>query len=196
MTGDTAGPPRILPMQPADIEPVLTIERQVHDRPWSHALFTAELAAPGRRYLTAWSGAGAPRRLLGYGGVLLAVDEAHVTNVAVGPDDRRRKVASHLVIALLDAAMEMGAVAATLEVGAGNSAAQRLYSAFGFIPVGVRPRYYAATGEDAIIMWVHDLAGPASTARLDRLCAQMQTAQRPPSARVAATPAEDRQAVG
>ena len=44
----------------------------------------------------------------------------------------------------------------TLEVRASNSAALQLYESGGFKRVGVRPRYYANDGEDAVIM-LYDL---------------------------------------
>lgn len=154
-SGDRGGV-QIRSMQHDDIAAVAALERQVHARPWSATLFATELAGPHRCYLTAWA-SDDPTALLGYGGVLLAIDEAHITTVVVDPRARRRKVGSHLVRALLESALDMGATAATLEVGVTNLAAQRLYATFGFTPEGVRPRYYEATGEDAIIMWAHDL---------------------------------------
>ena len=45
----------------------------------------------------------------------------------------------------------------TLEVRASNTGAQALYRRFGFVPAGVRQRYYENT-EDAIVMWCHDIA--------------------------------------
>jgi ribosomal-protein-alanine N-acetyltransferase len=38
-------------------------------------------------------------------------------------------------------------------VRSSNAGAQRLYEGFGFRSAGVRPRYYADNGEDAVIMW-------------------------------------------
>ena len=49
--------------------------------------------------------------------------------------------------------MEMGAASYTLEVRASNQAAIGLYEKFGFVKAGVRPHYYEAGGEDAVIMW-------------------------------------------
>lgn len=189
--------PQILPMHHDHLEAVLAIEQQVHDRPWSARLFATELDQPGRRYVTAWGQQDGQRRLLGYGGVLLAVDEAHITNVAVDPRARRRQVGSHLVLALLESALDMGATAATLEVGSTNLPAQRLYASFGFAPVGVRPRYYAATGEDAIIMWAHDLDGADAAALLRRRGAELRAGSPlAPEDRAAASPATDREVVG
>ena len=45
----------------------------------------------------------------------------------------------------------------TLEVRVSNTGAQALYRSFGFVPAGVRQRYYENT-EDAIVMWCHDIA--------------------------------------
>jgi ribosomal-protein-alanine N-acetyltransferase len=47
-----------------------------------------------------------------------------------------------------------------------NDAAQSLYQRFGFAPAGVRKGYYAETGEDAIVMWVHDIGTDEYAARL------------------------------
>ena len=41
----------------------------------------------------------------------------------------------------------------TLEVRRSNAGAITLYESFGFRSAGVRRRYYADNGEDAIVMW-------------------------------------------
>jgi ribosomal-protein-alanine N-acetyltransferase len=75
----------------------------------------------------------------------------HVMNVAVDPDRRRRGIATALIAALLDRIG--GDVQVTLEVRRSNGGAIALYERFGFRSAGVRPRYYADNGEDAVIMW-------------------------------------------
>jgi ribosomal-protein-alanine N-acetyltransferase len=97
---------------------------------------------------------------------MVMVGEAHITTVAVHPEHHRRKVATRLMVSLLRSAREMGAHAATLEVRVANRGAQRLYAGFGFGPVGVRPGYYAETGEDALIMWAHDVQTEAFAERI------------------------------
>lgn len=169
----------VRPMRVRDLPRVLDIERRVYPRPWTLQLFESELShADDRRYLVAvgrdsrrprwW-----PRQLYGYAGVLVQAGEAHVTTVAVEPAEHRRKVATHLMLVLMQSARDMGAESATLEARVANRGAQRLYAGFGFAPVGVRPGYYAETGEDALIMWVHDLQAPTYgdrlTAQRDRL---------------------------
>ena len=166
----------VAPMRRRHLRGVLAIEQLVYPRPWSPSLFISEMAQPdSRRYLVALSG-GAGGRLLwsparavvGYAGVMVAVGEAHITTVATHPHHHRRKVASHLLGDLLLQARELGAEAATLEVRVNNRGAQRLYGAYGFAPVGVRPGYYAETGEDALIMWAYDIHTEAYRELLDR----------------------------
>lgn len=146
---------------------VLAIEQLVYPKPWSPALFVAEMAQPDtRRYLVALDeqrrgGVLRSLNVVGYAGVMVAVGEAHITTVATHPHHHRRKIASRLLVDLLRAAIAMGAEAATLEVRVNNRGAQRLYGAFGFAPVGVRPKYYAETNEDALIMWAYDIQSQA-----------------------------------
>jgi len=165
----------VAPMRRRHLRAVLAIEEAVYPRPWSHALFASEIARrDSRRYLVALVPREAARvrphrEVVGYAGLMMAVDEAHVTTVAVHPEHHRQKVATHLLLALMTEARALGAEAATLEVRVANRGAQRLYAAFGFAPVGVRPGYYAETGEDAVIMWAHGLQSEEIG---DRLAAQ------------------------
>lgn len=73
------------------------------------------------------------------------VGEAEILNLAVAPTYRRQGVASQLLRALLPLADVW-----FLEVRASNEAAQRLYLAQGFQPMGRRKRYYS-DGEDALL---------------------------------------------
>ena len=56
----------------------------------------------------------------------------------------------------------------TLEVRVSNAGAQALYTSFGFVPVGVRKKYYENV-EDAIVMWAHDIDQPEFASRLRAL---------------------------
>jgi [ribosomal protein S18]-alanine N-acetyltransferase len=160
---DHAATVRISPMRRRHVRQILKIEEQVYPRPWSAAVFASEIdqTPRARRYLVAHVG----RRLVGYGGLLLAPDSAHVTNIAVAPDRQREGIGSRLLLALAREAIALGAPALTLEVRVGNVAAQQMYRRFGFTPAGVRKRYYEGT-DDAIVMWAHDIAHPAYSARL------------------------------
>lgn len=154
---------------------VLRIENEVYPTPWSMGLYLAELTAPtGRNYLVARSGS----RVVGYGGVMYVVDEAHVTTLAVHPDLQRRGIGARLLLELARAARREGMTSLTLEVRAENAAAQALYRRFGLAPAGIRRDYYkpagaAGPGEDAVVMWVEALDGPAYGARLDAIEAEL-----------------------
>jgi ribosomal-protein-alanine N-acetyltransferase len=166
-----AGPPsglavRISPMRRRHLRSVLRIESQVCPRPWTLGLFLSELQAePGRRYLVARTAT----TVVGYGGLMVAVGEGHVTTLAVDPAWRRRAVGTRLLHALASWGRAQGCSGLTLEVRMGNTAAQSLYRRFGFAPAGVRRGYYAETKEDALIMWAHDIDRPVYAERLDAI---------------------------
>jgi [ribosomal protein S18]-alanine N-acetyltransferase len=162
-----AGEPIIEPMRRRHVGQILAIERSSYPKPWSAQVFQDELdhARDGYRYyLVARRG----RTVIGYGGLMFAVDEAHVTNLAVHSDHRREGVATRLLLALAHEAIERGCPAWTLEVRASNVAAQELYRRFGFAPAGVRARYYEGV-EDAIVMWCHDIQSAEYARRLEEL---------------------------
>lgn len=153
----------IVRMRRRHVRGVLRIEEQVYTRPWSASLFLSELSLrSARAYFVAREG----RTVVGYAGLMLSGDDGHVTTIAVDPAQRRRGIAGALLLQLAREAIGRGAHHLTLEVRSTNTAAQGLYRRFGFAPVGVRKGYYAETGEDALIMWVHDIDRPEY---LDRL---------------------------
>jgi ribosomal-protein-alanine N-acetyltransferase len=72
-------------------------------------------------------------------------------NVAVEPARRREGLATMLLDEMLERAGRD--VSYTLEVRTSNTPAIALYERYGFKAAGTRRRYYADTGEDALIMW-------------------------------------------
>lgn len=154
------------PMRRRHLRAVAAIEQQNQSHPWSPDVFRTELAMGDQRhYLVATLAC----RVVGYGGLIFAADEAHVTNLSVAAGVQRRGVATRLMVALVDAALERDMTALTLEVRVGNTAAQGLYRRFGLVPAGVRRAYYQPDGEDALVMWAHEIDGPLYAARLARL---------------------------
>jgi [ribosomal protein S18]-alanine N-acetyltransferase len=159
-------PIELLPMRRRHIPQVLDIERRVYPRPWTMTLFLSEIVQRSTRFYIV---ARAHRKVVGYGGLMVFGDEAHVTNIAVDPDVHRRKVAARVLYALVTEAVRRGASACTLEVRVANHAAQGLYQQFGFAPVGIRKNYYAETNEDALIMWAEGLRTPEYRVRMAEL---------------------------
>lgn len=146
--------PLIRLMGPEDIDAVVTIEQESFSTPWSRVAFENEV---GDNQLAHYLVVDVGGRVVGYAGMWLILDEAHVTNVAVLPDYRCQGVGRQLMTTLLAHAKALGATCMTLEVRVSNAAAQRLYTGMGFVLRGLRRQYYTDTREDALIMWRENL---------------------------------------
>src|SRR5262249_44556640 len=107
-----------------------------------------------------------PVSIVGYGGLWLMVDEAHVTSVAVHPPFRGRGLGELLMLALFDVSVRLGAHWVTLEVRVSNSVARSLYQKLGFKEAGIRARYYTDNNEDAVVMWSDDVRSAEFRERL------------------------------
>jgi ribosomal-protein-alanine N-acetyltransferase len=153
-------------MKRRHLRQVMRIEGQVYPRPWSMGLFLGEIGLRGtRQYVVAR----VDGRVIGYGGVMWADGDAHITNVAVDPAWQRHAVATRLMLVLVRHAMRWKCDDLTLEVRKSNEAAQRLYFRFGFAPEGVRKAYYLDNHEDAILMWARGVRTVDYAARLAQL---------------------------
>ncbi|HKD76731.1 MAG TPA: ribosomal protein S18-alanine N-acetyltransferase [Ktedonobacterales bacterium] len=95
--------------------------------------------------------------IVGYAGLWLTIDEAHVTTIATDPSARGRGLGELLLVSLIDIAYDIGARWLTLEVRVSNAPAQALYHKYGFSVVSTRPRYYTDNNEDAYIMWTPEI---------------------------------------
>ena len=132
----------------ADLPQVVAIERRAFTTPWSLAMFVLELSKPSGICL----GAEVEGELVGYL-VCSRYDLVwHIMNVSVEPDRRRRGIATAMLGVLFDRVGDADAQF-TLEVRRSNQAAYELYDRIGFKSAGVRRRYYADNGEDALVMW-------------------------------------------
>lgn len=99
--------------------------------------------------------------ILGFAGMWLMFDEAHITTIGVKRTLRGRGLGELMLVHLVDASRDMGAKRLTLEVRMSNTVAQALYRKYSFKEEGVRKRYYSDDGEDAMIMWSDRLDDPA-----------------------------------
>ncbi len=144
----------IRPLRVDDLDDVMEVERRSFTTPWSREAFEAELIDNDLACYLALTDGG---KVIGYGGMWIIVDEAHVTNIAVLPEYRGRKLGRRLIEAMIELAKNKGAVGMTLEVRTSNTIARNLYESIGFRNCGVRPQYYTDTKEDALIMWRDNL---------------------------------------
>lgn len=152
-----------------DIDAVVRLEWELFsDDTWSERIFWSELAQVDSRYYivavetqgTA-AAAGEPAAgavtdpcgpVVGYAGVAVYADEAHVLTLGVRGDRQRRGVGALLLRDLLAHTKARNARRVLLEVRAGNVPAERLYARHGFTPIGIRKRYYQPSGADAVVM--------------------------------------------
>ena len=166
------------PMRVADIPTVVVIERMVYSRPWPVEAYRYEIVENSRsHYIVARLKGGQPPRpqqglraalrraisgpeidetLLGYGGLWLMVDEAHISTLAVHTKWQGKGIGELLLTSLIAKAAEMRAAYITLEVRVSNIRAQNLYEKYGFRKGGLRHRYYSDNNEDALIMTTGD----------------------------------------
>jgi [ribosomal protein S18]-alanine N-acetyltransferase len=171
----------LAPMRPEDIPEVSRVERQCFSNPWPQSAYRRELRnLSNNYYVVLWYRPDNPgetvrhehrsglsnllpfvRRndprstdqVVGFGGMWVLYDEAHVTTIGVAPSHRGRGLGELLLVDLFERAWERNAEWLTLEVRVSNDSAQALYHKYGFSQQGVRRRYYSDNGEDAYIMW-------------------------------------------
>lgn len=136
-------------MQAEDTAQVAANEAVCFSSPWSEQAFRGTLDREDVIYLVAEL----DQRVIGHCGVRKILDEGEITNVAVLPQYRGRRIGQQLLTELLAAGREIGIVDFTLEVRAGNAAAIHIYEKAGFVSEGIRPGFYDRPKEDALIMW-------------------------------------------
>jgi len=139
----------IAPMTADDIDAVVAIEQLSQPSPWPRSVFAEELSREWARLVVVRQpGDG----VVAFANYWLVRDEVHLLNLAVHPTHRRRGHGRRLMDHLLEFARGHRCHYLTLEVRRSNRAAIALYEAYGFQAVGVRPRYYQDSREDAIVM--------------------------------------------
>lgn len=139
-------------MQVEDIDKIIVVEHASFPTPWTREAFYHELV---QNHLAYYIVAEMENRVVGYCGVWIIMDEAHITNVAVHPHDRGQRIGEMLMRQMISLSMAYGAKRMTLEVRISNYIAQSLYKKLGFEETGIRKGYYADNHEDAVIMWVN-----------------------------------------
>jgi ribosomal-protein-alanine N-acetyltransferase len=144
---------KLTSVDPADIKPILEIERRSFSRPWNRISFLGELACEqAHSYVVKRSDGQEKEKVIGYIFFRLIEQQLHILKIAVTPNWRCRGIASRLLEQCIAQALEMGAESAFLEVRPSNEAAIRFYRKQGFRVIDRKPNYYADTREDALVL--------------------------------------------
>lgn len=152
-------------MKPADLGRVIEIEKISFADPWSESAYLTEISNASAHYSVLCIG----KDIVGFAGMWVIIDEAHITTLAVDPDYRKKRMGERLLIDLLEEALARSATRATLEVRQSNVSAQNLYIKYDFKPVAIRREYYSSNNENAVIMWVDNISSEAYRTKLATL---------------------------
>ena len=146
---------KIKPMQKTDLDDVISIEAKAYgEHHWSKDSFMSELSNDLAKYFSVFNTDG---QLIGYCGCWQILEEAHITNIAVSPDYRRKHIGEALLTTIIDECYRNMAKYITLEVRVSNTPAISLYETYGFKSLGARKGYYQDNNEDALIMWTENI---------------------------------------
>jgi ribosomal-protein-alanine N-acetyltransferase len=135
-------------MHEADIPAIMEIERSSFSTPWSELSFLSEIY---KKYAISRV-ALFQEQVIGYICANFVLHEAHLLNLAVREDFRRRGVGTILLQEILQELKKKGCVFVYLEVRVSNAGAQVFYEQFGFTVASKRKKYYGSPDEDALIM--------------------------------------------
>lgn len=120
------------------------------DDPWPEEAFVRELAARHNRYVAARM----DDTLVGYAGIArlgrTPPFEYEIHTIGVDPAYQRHGIGRGMMDRLLSSVEPDGVV--FLEVRTDNQPALALYQSLGFVTIGLRKRYYRASGADAYTM--------------------------------------------
>lgn len=157
-----AGNLLVRPALESDLPEIARLEQACFSDAWSPELLRETLGSPYDRCFVAVIPGGGERgagdtlaegTLAGWCNIRVLGDEAELMRICVSPELRRNGTGRALLEAGMEEMRRRGALAATLEVRAGNTAAVRLYEAHGFVLEGCRKKYYRDPVEDAAIYW-------------------------------------------
>lgn len=135
-----------------EVDAVYEIEKQSFTLAWTKEAFEQEMLKNEFAYYVL---AETAEGIVGYCGMWLVMDEAHITNIAISPKERGKKFGEALMREAMETAKAQGARLMTLEARVSNIAALNLYKKLGFQNGGIRKGYYTDNQEDAIVMWVN-----------------------------------------
>ena len=134
-----------------DVLQVSELEKKYFSLPWSYDSIKKEVTNKNSIFCVAII----DNKIVGYGGMLIVMDEGDITNIVVDESYRNLGIGRKIVEFLIEEGNKKSCESYTLEVRVSNEPAIRLYSKLGFVNEGIRPRFYEKPVEDAYIMWKH-----------------------------------------
>jgi ribosomal-protein-alanine N-acetyltransferase len=133
-----------------DIDQVLVVEELSFATPWNRAALEFEMKENEHAHYFV---AEIDNEIVAYCGAWFVMDQGTITNIAVNPTFRGRKIGDVLFNHVLLFAKESGISEMSLEVRVSNEVAQCLYRKYGFMDGGIRKNYYVDNNEDARVMF-------------------------------------------
>ena len=121
-----------------DIDGVYAVEEASFPIPWTKEA----LQDAAERNDTIYLAAVFNEKIVGFIGAWIIAGDAEITNVAVLPEFRGKKIASKLMAEFIERVKLKAATAMTLEVRPSNIPAIALYKKFGMEEKGRRKKYY------------------------------------------------------
>ena len=157
-------------LQEADIARLQKIDVEAHGQAWSYRVFLDEVEQNDRVHLVAQTDVG----VVGHASAWIDASSCRVTNVAVAAQQHGQGHATAMMLALINQVLDTPHVAnLQLEVRPANRRAQRMYSRFGFVPVGVERNFYDRSdgqgSTDAVVMAIADVSSDTWRERLAEL---------------------------
>ena len=137
----------VCPIEREHLLAVSRLETECFAQPWSEKSLALLLSEDACGFVGLLNG-----EVVAYGGMLFALDEGQITNIAVSPAHRRKGYGKAILEALLRHAPIGGARCVFLEVRTSNLSAVSLYEGAGFLTVGTRRNFYTSPREDALVM--------------------------------------------
>jgi [ribosomal protein S18]-alanine N-acetyltransferase len=138
-------------MRPADLGAVADLEKSLYAFPWSLGNFRDSVNAGYDCWVVSHG-----EQVIGYAILMVALDEAHLLNIAVAPGWQNQGIGRAFLDFMLDRARESHCLIVYLEVRPSNLAARHLYREAGFQQIAIRPAYYPAPSgrEDALFLGI------------------------------------------
>ncbi len=140
---------RLRPASLADTGAIAALETASFPDPWTPDQLATALRD---ECVVATIAESAQGDAVGYVMSRTVADEGEILSVTAAPAQRRRGIGRLLLDSAIADMQRLGARTAWLEVRRSNAAAQAMYAAAGFVPTGVRRRYYEHPVEDAILL--------------------------------------------